>query len=107
MEYLCDVASSEFLFPLTWFQADLNEQEMSAERLSFLAGRYKASPEATVRRFIDLTPGPVAAVFFSWKLKPSEKPLRSAHGQMNLLGIVGRGPVPKLTHRLLRQQRSI
>jgi hypothetical protein len=96
VEYLCDVAASEFLFPLNWFQADLDETDISAERILYLASRYKASPEAAVRRCIDLTPTPMAAVFLRWKLKPSELPLRSMPGQRSLPGMTAGGPVPKL-----------
>jgi len=96
VEYLCDVASSEFLFPLEGFQADLDAAKMSAERLLFLATRYGASPEATVRRFIDLTEEPTGAVFFRWKHKPADKPLKSMPSQRKLPGIVGREPARKL-----------
>lgn len=96
LEYLCDVASSEFLLPLERFQADLDAEKMSAERLLLLAGRYKASPEATVRRFIDLSGEPAAAVFLRWKHKPADGALKSMPGQRRLAGIVGREPERKL-----------
>lgn len=96
LEYLCDVASSEFLLPLERFRSDLDQQKMSAERLLFLAGRYKASPEATVRRFIDLTDGPAAAVFFRWKHKPADGVRKSMPGQRNFAGIGSRQPERKL-----------
>lgn len=95
VEYLCDVASSEFLFPLEWFQADLDSEPMSSSRLVFLAGNYKASPEATVRRYVDLTPEPTAAVFFRWKLKPTEQ-TKPALGRKTVTARVVRQPVPKL-----------
>lgn len=95
LEYLCDVASSEFLLPLERFNADLDAEQMSAERILLLAGRYKASPEATVRRFIDLTDGPAAAVFFRWKHKPADG-VRKAMDQPNLPGFVNRQPERKL-----------
>ena len=96
LEYLCDVASSEFLLPLERFQADLGAEKMSAERLLLLAGRYKASPEATVRRFIDLTDEPAAAVFLRWKHKPADGVRKSMPGQRRLAGIIGHEPERKL-----------
>jgi Zn-dependent peptidase ImmA (M78 family) len=96
LEYLCDVASSEFLLPLERFRADLDAKKMSAERLQFLAGLYNASPEATVRRYIDLTEEPVTAVFFRWKHKPADGVRKSMPGQRNLPGIVSRQPERKL-----------
>jgi len=96
LEYLCDLASSEFLLPLERFQADLAATTTSAEQLLLLAGRYKASPEATVRRFIDLTDGPAAAVFFRWKHKPADRARNSMPGQHYLTGIVGHEPERKL-----------
>lgn len=87
LEFLCDVASAEFLLPLDRFQADLDAGKMSAERLLFLATRYNASPEATIRRFIDLTREPTAAVFFRWKNKPADRRQRSMPGQRKLPGV--------------------
>ncbi len=96
LEYLCDVASSEFLLPLDRFRTDLVAEQMSAERLLCLATRYNASPEATIRRFLDLTDEPTAAVFFRWKNKPADKPQKSMPGQGNLPGIARREPPRKL-----------
>src|SRR5262245_51638230 len=96
LEYLCDVASSEFLLPLERFLEDLDKEKMSAERLLLLAGSYKASPEATVRRFIDLTDEPAAAVFLRWKHKPADGVRKSMPGQRRLTGIVGHEPERKL-----------
>jgi Zn-dependent peptidase ImmA (M78 family) len=96
LEYLCDVASSEFLLPLERFQEDLDVDKMSAERLLLLAGRYKASPEATVRRFIELTDVPAAAVFFRWKHKPADGIRKSVPGKRKLPGIISRQPERKL-----------
>lgn len=95
VEYLCDVASSEFLFPLDWFQADIDVEAVSAARLVTLAGNYRASAEATVRRYIDLAPEPTAAVFFRWKLKPSEQP-KTPLVRKAVTARAGRRPVPKL-----------
>lgn len=96
LEYLCDVASSEFIFPLEWFQADLDDQDITAERLLALAIRYKASPEATVRRFIDICTQPTAAVFFRWKHKPADGAIRSSPARKVTRGGVRRQPLRKL-----------
>jgi Zn-dependent peptidase ImmA (M78 family) len=95
VEYLCDVASSEFLFPLDWFQADIDVEAVSAARLVTLAGNYKASPKATVRRYIDLTPEPTAAIFFRWQLKPTEQ-TRTPLGRKTVTARTVRRPVRKL-----------
>lgn len=95
LEFLCDVASSEFLLPIGRFLADLEAMGMSAERLLFLADRYKVSPEATIRRFVDLAVEPTAAVFFRWKNKPAEK-CRMSPGQRMLPGVDRQDPPRRL-----------
>ena len=96
IEYLCDVASSEFLLPLDRFIADLNAKKMSADRLVFLVTRYNTSPEATIRRLIDLTDEPIAAIFLRWKHKPSDRLRKSMPGQLKLPGIQRQEPPRKL-----------
>ncbi|MCA9191104.1 MAG: ImmA/IrrE family metallo-endopeptidase [Planctomycetales bacterium] len=73
IESLCDVAASEFLFPLNWFQNAMTEMEWSGDGLATLADDFQASREATARRFVELHEAPMAAVYFSWKLKPIEE----------------------------------
>lgn len=96
LEFLCDVAASEFLLPLDRFEADLSGANVSAERFLFLATRYNASPEATVRRFIDVSVESTAAVFFRWKNKPADGARKSMPGQRQLLGIARPDPPRKL-----------
>lgn len=72
LETLCDVAASEFMFPLPWFEDSLASLSLNGEGVAKLADDYQASREATVRRLVELYPEPIAAVFFSWKLKPEE-----------------------------------
>lgn len=72
IESLCDVGASEFLFPFPWFPEDAGKVR-TAEELLELAGRYKGSPEATIRRFAEISNENLAAVFFIWKLKPTQK----------------------------------
>lgn len=73
LETLCDVAASEFLFPEPWFRDRIMSMTLTADGLATLSADYQASPEATVRRLVELHSAPLAAVFFSWKLKPTEK----------------------------------
>lgn len=79
VESLCDVASSEFLFPAPWFPDRASGMVVSAAGLIEMAADYEASRDATVRRFVEIRPEPMAAVFFSWKLKPSER--RTSRGR--------------------------
>lgn len=72
LETLCDVAASEIMFPLPWFKNQIDSFALESSKLSALANDYQASPEATARRFVELRDDPLAAVFFSWKLKPTE-----------------------------------
>ncbi|REJ87279.1 MAG: ImmA/IrrE family metallo-endopeptidase [Planctomycetota bacterium] len=73
LETLCDTAASEIMFPIPWFVERIRMMEFSAGALAELADDYEASREATVRRFVELHEQPLAAVFFSWKLKPVER----------------------------------
>lgn len=72
LETLCDVAASEFLFPEPWFHTQVHEMTLCAAGVVQLTKHYEASPEATVRRLVEIHSQPLAAVFFSWKLKPTE-----------------------------------
>lgn len=88
IESLCDAAASEILFPLPWFADRIAQLSLSACALAELAREYKASREATVRRFAELTPLPCAVVFLSWKLKPTqESQLKSDRKQSFMFGI--------------------
>jgi IrrE N-terminal-like domain len=73
LETLCDTAASEFLFPFPWFHDCVRTSTPAAVAIAQLAKEYQSSREATVRRFVDVHPDPMAAVFFSWKLKPTER----------------------------------
>ena len=73
VETLCDVAASEFLFPRPWFQDGVCDLALSAQAIGTLATEYEASRDATTRRFVEIRTDPLAAVFFSWKLKPTEE----------------------------------
>ncbi|PHQ35011.1 ImmA/IrrE family metallo-endopeptidase [Rhodopirellula bahusiensis] len=73
LETLCDVAASELMFPTPWFLSRIDAMAVSATELATLADDYQGSREATVRRFVELHTEPLAAVYFSWKLKPTEQ----------------------------------
>ena len=72
LEMLCDVGASELVMPLPWFLNDA-VAVTSGEGLLELAKKYNTSREATLRRFAETSERNVQAVFFSWKLKPTEK----------------------------------
>jgi Zn-dependent peptidase ImmA (M78 family) len=86
LEWLCDVAAAELLFPLPWFASDAANVTCAADLLQ-LASTYRASPEATLRRYAETSPLPLAAAFFHWKLKPSQKGTVGNKAQQNFLGI--------------------
>jgi Zn-dependent peptidase ImmA (M78 family) len=72
LETLCDVAASELLFPAPWFNQRVVTAVFTADSIAAIATEYLGSREAAVRRIVELHPQPLAAVFFSWKLKPKE-----------------------------------
>jgi Zn-dependent peptidase ImmA (M78 family) len=72
VEMLCDAGAAELIFPVPWFTDDAARVTSGADLVQ-LAEKYGASREATLRRFAELHPGCVAAVYFSWKLKPTQK----------------------------------
>ena len=72
VEYLCDRAASEFLFPLPWFANEIARRPRTAASLVALADDYKASREATLRRYAEIHDEPVAVAFLEWKLKPTQ-----------------------------------
>jgi len=86
VEMLCDIGASELLMPLQWFATDILAVA-TAEQLLALARTYHASREAVLRRFAEAHPRAVAAVFFSWKLKPVEYGTVGRLDQLNLLGL--------------------
>ena len=86
LEMLCDVGAAELVFPRRWFLEDAKTVD-DAAKIVGLAARYKASREATVRRYAELHSERVAAIFFSWKLKPTQKGLVGRTDQANIFGI--------------------
>jgi len=86
LEMLCDIAAGELLFPQPWFSRDA-AAVTSAVELTSLAMTYRASREATLRRFAETSPESVVAVFLSWKLKPTQTSSIGRKDQGNLFGI--------------------
>jgi hypothetical protein len=85
LEMLCDVGAAELVLPRRWFVRDALGISTAAGLIA-LAERYKASRHATVRRFAELHSEAAAAVFFTWKLKPTQKGVVGRTDQMNLFG---------------------
>lgn len=83
LEFLCDTAAAELLLPRPWFPEDAASVTTGTGLLS-LAQKYGVSRDATLRRFAETHPRVVAAAFFSWKLKPTEKAVlgESAQGRL-------------------------
>lgn len=98
LETLCDVAASELMFPSPWFNDRVSSLTFSAISIAQLAGDHQASRDATVRRLIELSDEPLAAVFFSWKLKPTETRATNRHrNQQDMFADLGRvQPAPML-----------
>jgi hypothetical protein len=72
LEMLCDIGAAELILPVPWFVEDAADVS-TGDGLAELARKYTASREATVRRFAENHNRCVAAVFLSWKLKPSQQ----------------------------------
>lgn len=86
LEMLCDIAAAELLFPQPWFLQDAGAVRDCAG-LARLAATYRASREATLRRYAETSPESVVAVFLTWKLKPRQKGVVGRTDQGNLFGI--------------------
>ena len=84
LEKLCDIGASELILPAPWFVLDA-ANVTSGVGLVELA-EYVASREATVRRFAESHSGEIAAVFLSWKLKPTQEPTLGNIDQGDLFG---------------------
>ena len=98
LETLCDVAASELMFPTPWFSNEIRSLGTSASDIAKLADDFEASRESTIRRFVELHAEPMAAVFFSWKLKPTEERAIRARSKTKPLfdDFVAPLPSPKL-----------
>lgn len=63
LEHLCQVGAAELLLPRFAFEPELQRLGVSLEAVIALSARFDASPEATARRAVELSPTRVAAVF--------------------------------------------
>jgi len=66
-ENLCNVAASEFLFPLEEFTIDMGSGVLPAAEIQNLAARYAASIDATSRRLVSLCPKAACVVFAHYR----------------------------------------
>lgn len=98
IESLCDVAASEFMFPLPWFEESVRTMPWTGDGLAAIADQYEASREATARRIVELHKEPMAAVYLSWKLKPVEENVlrRNQQQQVFFEDLRPADPTPKL-----------
>lgn len=85
VEMLCDIGAAELLFPQPWFSRHASTVA-GASGLVALAKSFNCSREATIRRFAETSIDSVAAVYFTWKLKPSQKETIGNKDQLNLFG---------------------
>ena len=85
IETLCDAAASELMFPVPWFSGRIATMIITAASVAELASDYQASRDATARRLVELHPEPLAAVFLSWKFKPTEIRAAKRHSAERLL----------------------
>jgi hypothetical protein len=86
LEMLCDIAASELLFPHPWLAVHAAAVS-DASGLVSLAMTYEASREATMRRYAETSPESLAAVFFTWKLKPTQKGTVGRKDQPNFFDV--------------------
>jgi Zn-dependent peptidase ImmA (M78 family) len=85
LEILCDVGAAELLFPLPRFKIDARSAQ-DAQGLVQLADTYRASREATLRRYAETSDSNVVTVYLAWKLKPTQAKTLGNKDQMNLFG---------------------
>lgn len=85
LEMLCDIGAAELIFPQPWFSADAASVRDCTGLIS-LATTYRASREATMRRYAETSPECLVTVFLTWKLKPTQKCVVGRPDQGNLFG---------------------
>ena len=83
LEMLCDTGASELVLPAPWFLWDATNVTTGAGLID-LSQKYVASREATLRRFAESHSASVAAVFMSWRLKPTQQSTIGNLDQPNL-----------------------
>lgn len=80
VEQLCNIAASELLFPLESFLEKVQAYGITLKAIDPIRRSFEASREATIRRMVDTTDLPCAAVFLELKHKPSEMSLMRQRG---------------------------
>jgi len=86
IETLCDVGAAELIMPTAVF-APAAATIDTAERLVGLAQMFGVSREAAMRRYAETHARGVAAVFFTWKLKPTQRATARSELQPQLEGM--------------------
>lgn len=86
VEMLCDVGASELVLPAPWF-TEATRAVDTGLGLAELAKTYVVSREATLRRFAETHAREAAAIFLSWKLKPTQQRTLGNPNQKGLFGI--------------------
>lgn len=82
-ENLCNVAASEFLFPLEEFTEDIGAGQLSADQIKHLADRYLASVDATARRYVTTCQAPACILFAQYR-EPTGKAVVSLFAQYSV-----------------------
>ena len=88
LEMLCDVGAAELVLPAPWFTEAARAVD-SGLGLAELAKTYVVSREATLRRFAETHQDAAAAIFLSWKLKPTQERTLGNRNQRALFGMDG------------------
>lgn len=69
LEFLCNIAASELLLPLGDFSIDIEGRIFEPETILALSKKYKASIEAVIHRFVDITKRPTMFAIAEFDLK--------------------------------------
>ncbi len=94
VEYLCQVGAAEIVMPHWCFKSKMASRPFGLRTAFELADLYQVSPEAALRRLVDFTSRPAAAVVLTLGFRKSE----SVSEQPMLLGLEDaiQAPRPKL-----------
>lgn len=113
-ENLCNVAASEFLFPLDDFTADMGTGVLTGRRIMELAARYKASIDATAIRYASLCKTPATVLFVEYR-EPEKGKVVSLFVQYSMPNSSFSLPIRKgcqinsksIANRALREQKPL
>ena len=84
---LCDVGAAELVFPRRWFVRDAAAVASAADLLLLAASVHRVPPGDRRDGTRNCTPDAVAAVFLSWKLKPTQEAVVGREESRGLFGI--------------------